>query len=70
MYSVNLVWGSAPKPSQIYELLKAIPEEMCPDELYHCLGDEKPTYVFRGMICYVGAHYLAFFRRIFIKLDY
>jgi hypothetical protein len=50
--------------------LKAIPEEMYLNELYHCVGDEKPKYVFRGMICYIAAHYLAFFRRMVIKLDY
>jgi hypothetical protein len=46
-----------------------IPEKFQLKELFDKVPED-PTYVLKGLICYMGAHYLAFFRRILIKYDY
>ena len=69
--TANLVWDQTPQPSDILRLLASIPEVMTMDELYECSRrDGEARYVFRGMVCFQGAHYYAFFRRLFIKYDF
>ena len=69
VFTLNLNWDGEPLPTQIFKMMVTIPEKFKIKNLF----DKAPadeTYVLKGLICYMGAHYLAFFRRMLIKLDY
>ena len=69
VFTLNLNWDGEPLPTQILRMMVTIPEKFKIKNLF----DQAPTdetYVLKGLICYMGAHYLAFFRRMLIKLDY
>jgi hypothetical protein len=70
IYTVNLVWNGAPSPSEILRLMIAIPEKTDLAEIYDLPSSKGSDYAFRGMICFQGAHYIAYFRRILIKFDF
>ena len=47
----------------------SLPERFKSNEIF----DDNPTedtYILRGLIAFQGAHYLSFFRRIYMKYDY
>ena len=67
---MSLNWNEEPQPSEILKMLVAIPEKFSTKEIFDKDAKGEANYVFKGMICYQGAHYISFFRRIKIKLDY
>jgi hypothetical protein len=46
----------------------SLPERFRSNEIF----DDNPedTYILRGLIAFQGAHYLSFFRRIYMKYDF
>ena len=46
----------------------SLPERFRSNEIY----DDNPedTYILRGFFAFQGAHYVSFFRRVYMKLDY
>ncbi len=67
---MNLNWNGEPQPTEILKLLVAIPEKFSSSQIFDKMIKGDSNYVFKGMICYQDAHYIAFFRRMLIKLDY
>ncbi len=68
VFVMNLQWNGEPTPLEILRMLVSVPETFKLSDLFTSNLNEK--YIFKGMICYQAAHYLAFFRRAVMKLDY
>ena len=67
----NLNWDTdSPGVQDILRTLVSIPEEFNITNLYTATQTASQNYAFRGMICFTNGHYLAYFRRIFIKIGF
>lgn len=67
VFLFNLQWNGEPTSMQILKVLVSLPETFESSDLFQ---DNYPTtYTIKGLICFQAAHYLAFYRRIPIKLN-
>lgn len=62
-------------PNDLLKLLSSISNTLVLSELFDTVTGpnnqgEDPIYQFKGMICYLGAHYVAFFRTVESDLEY
>ena len=70
VFTFNVAWDGEPLPSKILNFMVSIPERFDSRKLFTSFGQRPETYVLKGIICFQSAHYLAFFRKIFMKMDY
>ena len=70
VFIFNLHWDVEPLPSEIFKLLVAIPETFGNSDIFDKLNEGPAQYIFKGMTCFQGAHYISFFKRILMKFDY
>mmetsp|Transcript_13165 Transcript_13165/g.17891 ORF Transcript_13165/g.17891 Transcript_13165/m.17891 type:complete len:194 (+) Transcript_13165:388-969(+) len=69
--TLNLTWAQRnPPANSVLKTLVSIPEMFEVSQLYKHKAAQGQEYALRGMICFAGNHYFAFFRRIFIKIGY
>ena len=67
----NLNWDTdSPRASDILKTLISLPEVLDIKDLYTASQTQSQEYAFRGMICYTYGHYIAYFRRIFLKIGF
>jgi hypothetical protein len=52
------------------KILASVSNTLHLSELFDIPNNEDPLYQFKGMICYLGAHYVAFFRTVESDLEY
>lgn len=67
VFVYNLAWHEAPTKMNILKLMVSIPNKFKLNELFKSPGSSDAEYVFKGMICFTGGHYYAYFRRLFLK---
>ena len=71
IFNMSLNWTIDPKPTSILKSLVSIPQMFDLKDMMNSNAQKSQQYVFRGMICFSdGGHYLAFFRRMIIKMGY
>ena len=69
--TLNLSWADRnPASKSVLKTLVSIPEIFDISQLYKHKAPQGQEYTLRGMICFSGNHYYAFFRRIFIKIGF
>ena len=54
----------------ILKILVSITENFAARNLFNGSNDHDAQYILKGMICFQGAHYLAFFRRLLTKMEH
>lgn len=67
MLTFNLNWGANDlKPSHIAKILLTLSDTFKLEEIFTLKSTsmKSPTYQLKGMICYVGAHYITYFRTL------
>lgn len=57
-------------PSEILKLLVTIPNTFANSNIFDKTDKGPAEYIFKGMTCFQGAHYISFFKRILMKFDY
>ena len=70
VFIFNLHWEIEPLPSEILKLLVTIPETFANTDIFDKVDKGPGEYIFKGMTCFQGAHYISFFRRLLMKFDY
>jgi hypothetical protein len=70
VFMFNVSWNDEPLPSQILKFMISIPERFEIKDIFDQSVQGNCTYILKGMIALKGDHYLSFFRRIFMKMDY
>jgi hypothetical protein len=70
IFTFNIAWDGEPLPSKILNFMVAIPERFNSKSLFTSFSQKPESYVLRGIVCFQSAHYLAFFRKIFMKMEY
>jgi hypothetical protein len=72
--SINLSYTNPQgvTPSDLLKVLTAIPNIIRIGDLFDVAKDEDAAteYQFKGMICFLGAHYVSFFRSVDSDLEY
>jgi hypothetical protein len=66
VFALNLQWNGDPDPMEILKMLIALPGKFNLKDLFET--DIDKIYTLKGFVGFQAAHYLAFFRRIPIKL--
>ena len=66
----DLNWATEPASSNVLKVLSSLPQTFDVTDIFGHPLQKNEKYVLRGFICKESSHYLAFFRRIYLKIGF